>query len=156
MIYGKISELESYVGESVYSELRAFLEKISPDMEEGKYEIRGREIYARVMSYATDIPENCNIEAHDKYIDIQGTISGAEGIDLFDRSLLTAKTDYDESKDVVLFEGEKAVAQAHTENVPGRFTLLLPQEAHRPKENVPGYGRVKKFVIKVAVSVLGE
>lgn len=117
-------------------------------MEEKIYPINDK-IYARVMSYDTLEPANCKIEAHDKYIDIQGTIIGAEGISVYNRELIPAITEYNQEKDVTLFDATDKDIIAHTHNIHGYFTMLFFNEAHRPKERVVGYRNVKKFVIKV-------
>ena len=83
MIYDRIEKLHEYLDLADYKLIRAsFLKRINSDMEERIYPIDGDRIYARVMSYDTKEPSDCKLEAHDKYIDIQCTIIGAEGIDV--------------------------------------------------------------------------
>lgn len=151
MVYAKITDLSKYLDKDVYQQVESFLKQVSEDLPDGEYPIKGDSVYARVMSYSTSLPKECKIEAHDKYIDIQATIVGAEGISVYERDRLREKIPYDAEKDVVFFETEGALANAHTENVPGFFTMLYPEEAHRPQERVRNVDRVKKFVIKVAV-----
>ena len=151
MIYGRISELERYLKPDIYEKIKMFLEQVSESMPEGEYPIWGDKAYARVMSYYTSLPEECQIEAHDKYIDIQATIVGAEGISVYERTGLSESASYNSEKDVVFFDKKGAMVHAHTVNVPGYFTMLYPEDAHRPQEKVCDIDRVKKFVIKVMV-----
>ena len=151
MVYARIDELKNYLEPTIYSKVKIFLEEINEDMPEGKYPIWDDRVFARVMSSETSLPEKCKIEAHDKYIDIQATIIGAEGISVYERKALTESVPYNIEKDVVLFEQQKAEVYAHTINIPGYFTMLYPEDAHRPQERVRNIGRVKKFVIKVAL-----
>jgi len=151
VIYAKLEELRNYIEPEIFEKVAEFLSLVNEDMAEEKYPIIGDRVFARVMSYDTNDPSDCKIEAHDKYIDIQATITGAEGISVFDRSALTELNPYNPEKDVVNFVPEGAEEVAHTSNIPGYFTMLYPQEAHRPKEIVRGINRVKKFVIKVLV-----
>lgn len=151
MVYAKISELERYLMPDIYEKIKIFLEQVCESMSEGEYPIWGDKIYARVMSYYTGSPEECQIEAHDKYIDIQAAITGAEGISVYERTSLSESESYNSEKDVVFFDKECAMVHAHTVNVPGYFTMLYPEDAHRPQEKVCDIDRVKKFVIKVRV-----
>ncbi len=147
MIYGNIRDLPGYLPVAIRECISGFLQKASIDMEEGIYELRGQQIYARVMSYKTRKPEACRIEAHDKYIDIQSSLDGGEGISIFPREGLTIDT-YNEAEDVS-FYSQDAEAFAYCKNYPGFFTLLLPTDAHRPQENLCEEKWVKKYVIKV-------
>ena len=151
MVYAKLSELSNYLDADVWEQVRIFLSRVSEDMPEGEYPFFGEKAFARVMSYQTEEPEQCKIEAHDRYIDIQSTITGAEGISVFDRERLAETGAYREDKDVVLFRAGEEGTLAHTVNLPGYFTMLFPGEAHRPKERVREIPEVKKFVVKVAV-----
>ena len=153
MIYSKLDKLQNYLDDDIYEKVKIFLDQVSEDMPEGKYEIWDDKVYARVMSYSTSLPDVCKIEAHDKYIDIQATITGAEGISVYERKCLVENTAYDFDNDVAFFETKGANVIANTVNLPGYFTMLLPEDAHRPQERVCGMDRVKKFVIKVAVGI---
>lgn len=150
MIYDKLDNLTSYLREDLRKPVAEFLKKVK-DLPVGRYEVAGEAAFARVHEYDTSMPEDCKIEAHDKYIDIQATLTGAEGITVYERAQLTAKKTYDAEKDVVIYETKADAKLAHTENLPGYFTFLKPEEAHRPQEKVAGYGKVRKFVIKLRV-----
>lgn len=154
MIYGKIGELRRYIDAEFYGHIEKFLYKVSAEMADGEYPILGERVFARVMSYQTVPAEQCKIEAHNRYIDIQVTITGAEGISVYDRGKLVESVPYKEEIDTVFFQ-EAADAVAHTVNLPECFTMLFPGEAHRPQERVYGVGWVKKYVIKVATEDIG-
>lgn len=149
MIYEHLKYLYKYVTEEQFSKINKFLEILSPDMEEKRYEIDGESIFAKVMSYQTFTKQNCKIEAHNKYIDIQSSLVGAEGIDIFDRNILNILKEYDEVNDVFFFE-EIASPFVSVKNVEGYFTMIFPQEAHRPQILInKKCSYVKKFVIKI-------
>lgn len=151
MVYSQLTNLKEYVDPDIFKAMGKFLEQVSENMQDGEYPICGDKAFARVMSYQTGVPEECKIEAHNKYIDIQATIVGAEGISVYERRTLDENISYDADKDVVFFSREGAEGIAHTKNIPGYFTMLFPEDAHRPQEKVGGVGAVKKFVIKLAV-----
>ena len=149
MVCSELCNLHKYVTEEKFAKIKAFLDSVNEDMEEKRYDIDGDAIYARVMSYDTPQPMDCKIEAHNKYIDIQASIVGAEGISVFDRKQLTENQAYSQEKDIALFDYDENALRARTIDVPGYFTMLFPEDAHRPQEFVKGFGRVKKFVIKI-------
>lgn len=149
MVHDQLIHLKHYLSDELYSIVQVFLEKVSEEMPEGEYPLKGNKVFARVMSYSTSQEEDCQIEAHKEYIDIQATISGAEGISVFKEEGLQAKTEYDGDTDVTFFEKGDATPYIRCGNIPGYFTLLYPWEAHRPQERINAEGFVKKFVIKV-------
>ncbi len=151
MVYAKLDQLYRYVPAKYADIICTFLREISPEMEETTIWLDGENLFAKVMSYNTPNPEQCKIEAHDKYIDIQATITGAEGISVFDRFLLKCAEDSLDEEDFAFFEYDKSAFRGRTINLPGYFTMLFPEDAHRPQEYVEGYGEVKKFVIKMKV-----
>jgi YhcH/YjgK/YiaL family protein len=53
--------------------------------------------------------------------------------------------EYDADKDVMFLEGEGVLVPV----LPGRFVVLMPQDAHMPGIARGAAGRVKKLVIKV-------
>ncbi len=151
MVFDKLTNLDKYISTEQFQKIERFLRILSPDMEEKRYEIDGEAIFARVMSYSTSMPYDCKIEAHEKYIDIQASLEGLEGIDIFDKSSLTVMEDYDGEKDVAFYE-ETTEPHLSVNNVAGYFTMIFPHEAHRPQISVNRKcDKVKKFVIKIHI-----
>lgn len=151
MVFDQIQNLNKYVTQEQFQKIAVFLNLLSPDMEEGYYEIDGEEIYARVMSYPTSLRQACKIEAHDKYIDIQSSLVGMEEIDIFDRDELNVAEEYDKDKDVAFYE-ETVAPNVLVNNVVGYFSMIFPEEAHRPQISVnQKCEKVKKFVIKIHI-----
>lgn len=150
MIMDHLSNLLKYVPKQDRQGIQEFLTQVSPDMEEREYAIDGSRVFARVMSYDTKEKEDCRLEAHNRYIDIQASITGAEEIDVFERKALRIKEEYQPDKDVVYFHQDAQKPYAQNRNIPGMFSMLYPGEAHRPQEKAAGYeDHVKKFVIKM-------
>lgn len=149
MIFAHLKYLYKYLSENQFIKISKFLRELSPEMEERQYDIDGESIYARVMSYRTSLQSDCKIEAHNKYIDIQSSLVGAEGIDLFDRNILGVLKEYDETGDVSFFE-DTAAPYISIKNAEGFFSMIFPEEAHRPQISINGNcDYVKKFVIKI-------
>lgn len=149
MVYDCLQNLKKYVSDNQFKKIQCFLDQLSPDMQEGYYEIDGDMIYAKVMSYATSLREECRIEAHDQYIDVQSSLVGCEGIDIYHRGQLQISEEYSIENDVAFFS-ESVEPFIQVRNVPGYFSMIYPKEAHKPQISLDKTRRkVKKFVIKI-------
>lgn len=149
MIHEKIEKLVEFIPVEKQDKVKKFLDKVSADMEETRYPIEGEDIYARVMSYNTKLEENCDIEAHDCYVDIQFTLVGEEGISIYPREKMELVSN-DEEKDFITFKKEDVIPAIKVRNEVGWFTLIHTYEAHRPQESTNRKCEVvKKCVIKI-------
>lgn len=152
MVFDRIEHLGNYLDAERYQKLAPILAKINPDTPDGKIEVDGDNMYISVQSYQALPAEQCRIEAHDRYIDIQSVISGCEGVGIFRRADLTLKVSYNDQKDVMFFETKGAVPIARVAVYPRYFVKLEPQEAHNPKQQAdPNEPWIRKFVIKLKV-----
>ena len=156
MIHDRIENLYKYFPKKHVEKLNIFLEEMGPSMEEGVYEIEGQDIYANIMSYNTKLREDCVIEAHDIYCDIQFSLIAEEGITVYPREALTLVSS-DNEKDFYVFKGDDNDKFASVKNRPGYFTLLHVYDAHRPQESISGKCEwVKKGVIKIKEELFDE
>ncbi len=116
-------------------------------LENGKYEIDGKDVYANVMSYTTLPWEEAKYEAHENYSDIQYVVSGAETMTYAPSDTLTPTGPYDAQKDVIKFDnsnpGLKVPCQA------GDFMIFFPWDGHKPKAASGEPCEVKKVVVKI-------
>lgn len=115
-------------------------------IEDGKYEIDGDVVYAIVQQYPTKIKAQGRWEAHQRYIDIQYIVQGAEMIGYNHLSRL-APGEYDPARDVVFLAGEGNYLPLAC----GGFMLLYPEDAHMPGIAVDAPSAVKKIVVKIAI-----
>ena len=151
MVFDQLKNLNKYILEDQLKKIECFLDNLSSEIEEGYYENDGEDIYARVMSYSTSLISDCKIEAHYQYIDIQSSLIGEEGIDIFDRDSLEIVKKYDIGKDVAYYRGTTK-PYISVKNIPGYFSMIFPEEAHQPQISLNQHcERVKKFVIKIKV-----
>lgn len=148
MVNGKMCELLDYIPDEKREKVALFINKISTDMSEGKYEIDGDDVYAQIMSYSTKAKDECTVEAHDIYRDIQFSLIGEEGISIFVRSELKLRKATSEND---FYEYETNDNEyMKIKNRPGYFTMINTNEAHRPQESVDiECSTVKKGVIKI-------
>lgn len=152
MIHDKMINIKNYVPTNKWQVVKEFISKISIDMEETIYEIDNEDVYARIMSYNTKLEDECIVEAHDCYVDIQFTLVGEEGISIYPREELEFVS-FDEKNDFNVFKNRDESIRLKVRNKPGWFTLLHTNEAHRPQESVDGMcSVVKKGVIKIKES----
>ncbi len=116
-------------------------------LENGKYEIDGKDVYANVMSYTTLPWEDAKYEAHENYTDIQYVISGREVMTYAPVDALVPTGPYDPAKDVVKFDnsnpGLRVAAGA------GEYMIFFPWDGHKPKAADGEPAEVKKVVVKI-------
>ena len=155
VIHAELAHWRRYFHGSPWTEVFSFLENDVADApEDVRIDLNGQGIYALVMRYATRPFEEAVLEAHKTHVDIQISLEGSEIIDGFPRGTLEEKTPYDPEKDVVFFH-RFGPAPVRIDNLPGRFTVLFPEDAHMPQLcGAHGPAPVKKAVVKVPVVLL--
>ena len=115
----------------------------------GRYEIDGNNIFFMISEYETLPASEMRFEAHQKYLDIQGIISGHEAIQVARTDLFTVATAYDEAKDIVFFNDIDLYSTVVLS--PGDYVVLLPEDAHKPKVMVGKPEHTKKYVVKIRI-----
>ncbi len=116
-------------------------------LEIGKYEIDGKNVFALVSEYDSKAHQDCRLEAHQVYADIQYIVSGREAIGFAPLNGQTVTAAYLPEKDIVFFSGEttQMIVEA------GMFAVFYPQDVHRPCMQIEGPVKVKKVVVKVKI-----
>ncbi|MDD3657009.1 MAG: YhcH/YjgK/YiaL family protein [Atribacterota bacterium] len=115
------------------------------NLEPGKYEIYGLNIYGVVNNYFTKPKKEGLWEAHHHYIDIQYVITNKELIGYTNLSQVEKYKVYDENKDIEFFTGKGS----HLIVNAGTFVIFYPHEVHMPGIALENPEKVKKVVIKV-------
>lgn len=128
-----------------------FLKQLNvSEADEGKRVDVNENFHYSIQSYDTKPEEQCKLESHRKYIDIQIMVSGKESMDLVDISRLSIKEQYDDSMDVMFWNIPNRMSK--TTLVAGDCIVLYPETAHRGAQNLDGTERVLKIVGKVKVN----
>jgi YhcH/YjgK/YiaL family protein len=117
------------------------------NLEVGKYEIAGKEVFAMISEYESKAHQDCRPEAHQAYADIQYIISGREAIGYAPLNGQTATTEFNSEKDIIFYSGETVPLNLEA----GMFAVFFPQDVHRPCMQINGPEKVKKLVIKVKI-----
>lgn len=147
MIIDKIENACFYygLGDRIERGLK-YLEKTDlSEVENGKYEIEGENLFFSVQDYQSKPLVEAKFEAHKKYIDIQFIIKGQERLGYGNIEDFSPVGGYDEEKDIVFLKGEGDFALGKE----GYFLIFTPQDAHMPSVCIDEPQYVKKAVVKV-------
>lgn len=117
------------------------------NLEEGRYDIDGDNVYALVSIYNTKPLSSTKWEAHKKYIDIQYVVSGKEKMGVTSSDKVIPIEEYSENNDCTIYKGEGNYIYLDEEN----FALFFPSDIHMPGISVNLPKEVKKVVVKVKI-----
>ncbi len=149
MILDKLEN--SVIYESISDNLKKGFEFLKSNdlskLSSGRHEIDGNEVFALVSEYDSKNPEDCRLEAHRIYTDIQYLVSGKEWIGFETFGTQSAIAEYNPEKDIAFYKGEGTPILIES----GMFAVFFPQDVHRPCLQVDGPEKIKKVVIKVKV-----
>jgi len=122
-------------------------------LEPGRYEIDGTAIFALVQEYLPVPKREKNPEAHRKYLDIQYVFQGSEiiGFSLENR-VTEVLEDHLAERDLLFFKSVQNEMDLILTQ--GMYTILFPQDIHRPGCCYGEKGRVKKVVVKISKDLL--
>ena len=150
MIFDKLTSFPNYFQSS---EMRLIIEDVirnySITTEDGTYQ-EFDHYYIKVMSHET-LEVSDIIESHQREIDIQILLSGAEKIRIFSEEHVRIKSDYNPEIDCTFYTVN---GDAHSEVVlqPGYFAMFFPQDIHNPLIANNNIQSLKKIVIKIDVN----
>jgi YhcH/YjgK/YiaL family protein len=147
MIFDKLENANFYstLNEKIKTSLSYLQENDLKNLENGKYEIDGQDIFVIVQDYDTKPFEQGKWEAHRAYIDIQYIVEGQEKIGFANIDDFSQITQYDKEKDIVFLEGNGDFVTLKQ----GDFAIFTQQDAHMPGLLVDKSQHVKKAVIKI-------
>ncbi len=139
---------------SVWCQAFELIRSLTPDVAEGRQTVLPDQLYANIFSYDAKPPEECSIESHRKFIDIQTLLVGQELLAYCPLDRLSCSHEYDEEGDYELFQIRPEVLST-CQMVPGNFAIFFPGEGHCALQHpaLPGT-RIKKVVVKVAFELL--
>ena len=116
-------------------------------LDNGKYEIDGKNVYANVMEYDTVPWEEAKYESHKNYTDIQYIIEGCEVMTYAPVDQLKVSVPYNAEKDAALYDN--SVAGLRIPVHAGEFVVFCPWDGHKPKAADGAPAQVKKIVVKI-------
>ena len=147
MIIDKIDNINQYtrLGEKFQKAFSFITDPELMFLETGRYEIDGEEVYALVSEYSPKDETDGKLEAHKKYIDLQYVAKGEEFIGYAPFKGQKVLLEYNELKDMGLFEGEKSLIKVDN----SMFAIFFPDELHMPGIKTANRKAVKKVVVKI-------
>ena len=155
MIYDKLENASVYPLGPAFEKAIRFVQGLTADIPNGKYEIDGDAVYARVMEYSTQDGAPEKYEVHRQYADLQAVITGHETIFARLAGGLPVHTPYNVEKDCEFLAPDDKAYAVNLAMFPGYFTLLFPQDAHMGKGTTClGPAGLKKVVVKIALDQL--
>lgn len=149
MIYGNTNNINEFdfLSENIKKCFEYFNKNDLKNMENGTYEIQGKDIFVNIVEYETTTQDKRPWEAHKKYLDIHIIISGEEIINTNFINNLTQKA-YIEEEDFLPMEGNKKTAILLQEN---DFLICYPNDAHMTAIKVDEPKKIKKAIFKVKI-----
>ncbi len=148
MIIDKVENLEKYASiNPLFPKVVEFLKANDLNqMEPGKYEIEGKDLFVNIQMAKGKTPAEAVIETHNKMIDIQIPLSDAETFGYTQRDLLPDVA-YNEEKDITKIPD--LAADSYLTCMPGMMAIFFPQDGHAPC--IAGVPEIKKAIFKVSV-----
>ena len=149
MIFDHITNLNTYktLSSGIFEGLR-FLQRVSPDIAVGTYQINSR-VRAIVSEYETKVKNEVGYEAHRKNIDIQYLLKGEERVACLPVEKLEETMPYSEEKDAAFYTA--SIKPIEMTLGGGYFAIFFPQDGHMPQLSVGEPKMVKKVVVKIEV-----
>jgi 3-deoxy-D-manno-octulosonate 8-phosphate phosphatase (KDO 8-P phosphatase) len=118
------------------------------NMQVGRYPLDEKSYYM-IQEYTTKAAEECKLESHKRYIDIQWMLDGEEKIQVSDIYSLEMKVPYDSEKDLMFWKDRSYMTEIILKS--DSYVVLYPENAHKPAVMVDKPIKVKKLVAKIAV-----
>lgn len=137
-----LEELKKYF--ILSEDLLAFVTSMTVQTADGRYEF-ANDCYVNVIRTDTKT-ESGDMEAHERYVDVQYVLEGEERILLADRDALTVTVSFNLEKDVTFYSfhpTDEAISHA------GEGVVIYPNDAHLPERAVTHPKTIKKAVIKI-------
>jgi YhcH/YjgK/YiaL family protein len=149
MIHDNFINIEKYksISQNIASAIDFLISNDLDTFSAGKYEIHKDKVIMLVNNYQTKSSEECKLEAHKKYIDIQLMLIGNEKIGHFLLENESPSEEYSEEKDVMFFKEEYSSFQLRR----NEFAIFFPNDVHMPGIVLNSFESVTKIVMKVKV-----
>lgn len=115
------------------------------EMELGRHNIDGDEVFILVQEYTSKTIDNCGLEAHKKYADVHYVAEGFEHLGYAHISRCTETIPYNPGPDASFYEKECQYVLLQQ----GDIAIVFPQDVHMPQKRALVGTKVRKACIKV-------
>lgn len=154
MIFGNINNLgnEKSYPSIIWEGLKCLKDGEWDKKENGRYEIKGNDMYISISEYETSPVQTKKPEVHKNYIDIQFLFEGEEIIKVAtDLGNNKISIPYNETNDIMFYESAKD--EVNILMIPGSFAVFYPNDIHTPGCDYKGKSKIRKAVIKISVNL---
>ncbi|MFN3871401.1 MAG: YhcH/YjgK/YiaL family protein [Ignavibacterium sp.] len=139
--------LYSAISSDIQKALDYLAETDFSEIEDGKYEIDGENIFALVSEYKTKDLSQGKPESHRNHIDIQFVYSGEEFIGYAPLADQKIVEQYNDTNDITFYDCDQSLCLIQK----NMFAIFFPTDIHMPGIRVNNSVLVKKIVVKVKV-----
>lgn len=157
MILGSLSEFakqKTLLPAPVMRALDVLQQQDLANMEPGRYEIEGDQLFYLVQDAMPRMLDGCKSEAHATYADIQLPVTARERLGMaLAQPGLEAEDDRMDSHDIAFYP--TPANEFFMDVDPGSFVVFLPGELHRPCVAIDNQTPFRKVVVKVHRNLLG-
>ena len=146
MVIDTLDNLAKYESMNpLFKDVVEFLKNNNLDaLEEGKHEIKGKDLFVNITTAKSKEPDAAVIEIHKKMIDIQIPLDVQETYGYTPLCRLP-EAPYNEEKDITKYPD--LMAESFVDCQPGMFAIFFPQDGHAPC--ISFAPEIKKAIFKV-------
>ena len=149
MVLDTIDHASRYLqlGEGITRALHYIKRNDLADVEPGRYEIDGDNLVMMVIDQENTNTNECRLEGHRRYIDLQYWVAGSElmGHEVLDSQPVLEE--YSEKSDCAFYN----CIASYSRLTPGMFVIYYPSDLHTAVSDPLSNERVKKVVFKIKV-----
>lgn len=148
LIADKIINSDTYYAcNRFFPEIFEKIKTLTPDDAGKKFIIEEGVAWVSVSSSENAPQGERKFEAHKKFLDIHFVLKGEETFVFANTKSLTPETEYNETEDYLLLNGEGTKIALRA----GDFCIVYPQDAHIPKLEKLSEGKLVRGVAKIKI-----
>ena len=149
MVLDNIKNANRYVnlGNGIAKALQYIQNNDFSDVQPGRYEIDNDRLVMIVFEFDATNTDECKLEGHRRYIDLQYWVSGSElmGHEILDSQAVLVP--YNEHTDCAFYN----CIASYSRLLPGMFVIYFPSDLHTAVTDPLSKEKVKKIVFKILV-----
>ena len=149
MVLDRIENAERYLslGDGIAKALRYIQNNNLTGVKPGRYELDNDRLVMMVFEFDSTNLNECRLEGHRKYIDLQYWVSGSElmGHDVLHNQPVLEE--YNEKTDCAFY----TCIASYSRVLPGTFVIYYPSDLHTAVSDPLSDSSVKKIVFKILV-----
>jgi biofilm protein TabA len=143
------AELYFHLSPRIEAALKALRDTDITRREPGVYELQGKDLYASVQRYNSNLLAKSKWESHRQYIDVQYVAGGTERMGWCPIGELEVTMPYSTENDALLYSG---TGRAFIVCPPRSFTIFFPEDGHMPCVAIDDKPEpIQKTVMKVRI-----